>query len=167
MTRPFVLLLLVLVIGCTLGLLLTAPKIADSISGKVVRITYRIPGKQILPDVAQVYQEYDAPGGSTRPIPKILHHVYLDGLDSLQQAERGEGAKPGRRFPGYNSTWRHSCHMVHQNWQYMFWNNSQAENLIRTAYPWFLATFQSYNNNVQKGVAFPFRSSLLYSCYCS
>lgn len=153
MTRPYVRVIVFLFVGCTIGLLLIATKIAESIPGKVVRATYRKSGKHGHPEIAQFYEDLNSAASSIQPIPKILHHVYLDGLANLQQAESGEVAKPGQRFPGYNSTWRHSCHIVHPNWQYMFWNNSQAENLIRTAYPWFLATFQSYNNYVQKGDA--------------
>lgn len=73
------------------------------------------------------------------------------GLDNLKIAESTVGAQPGQSFPGYNSSWRQSCHEMHDGWKYMFWDMTRAESLIQTAYPWFLATFQSYKNNVQKG----------------
>lgn len=86
-----------------------------------------------------------------RTIPKILHHVYLDGLNSLKQAESSPGARPGQLFPTYNSSWRQSCREVHQDWQYMFWDLSKAESLLQDLYPWFLPTFHAYSNNVQRG----------------
>ena len=86
-----------------------------------------------------------------RTIPKILHHVYLDGLNSLEQAESSPGAKPGQRFPTYNSSWRHSCREIHPSWQFMFWDLSKAESLLQNFYPWFLPTFRAYSNNVQRG----------------
>ena len=86
-----------------------------------------------------------------RTIPKILHHVYLDGLNSLKQAESNPGARPGQLFPTYNSSWRQSCREVHQGWQFMFWDLSKAETLLQNFYPWFLPTFRAYSNNVQRG----------------
>ncbi len=151
MTRPYVRAMVFIVFACTAALLLISTKVADSISATLVRMRFLAAQDGSPSDVSRAYPDSDASVSNTQPIPKILHHVYLDGLDRLKRAENNEGAKPGQRFPGYNGTWRHSCHIVHNHWQYMFWNNSQAENLIRTAYPWFLATFQSYNNYVQKG----------------
>jgi len=151
MTRPYVRAMVFIVFACTAALLLISTKVADSISATLVRMRFLAAQDGSHSDVSRAYPDSDASVSNTQPIPKILHHVYLDGLDRLKRAENNEGAKPGQRFPGYNGTWRQSCHTVHNHWQYMFWNNSQAEHLIRTAYPWFLATFQSYNNYVQKG----------------
>ncbi|DBA84560.1 TPA: hypothetical protein ACH3X2_006144 [Trebouxia sp. C0005] len=153
MTRPHARAMVFLVFACTAALLLISTKVADSILATLVRMRFLATTDGFQSGVARAYLNSDASVRKTQPIPKILHHVYLDGLDRLKRAENDKGAKPGQRFPGYNGTWRHSCHIVHNHWQYMFWNNSQAENLIRTAYPWFLATFQSYNNYVQKGDA--------------
>jgi len=151
MTRPYARAMVFLVFACTAALLLISTQVADSVLATQVRMRFRVATHDLQSDVARTYPSSDASVRNTQPIPKILHHVYLDGLDRLKRAENNEGAKPGQRFPGYNGTWRQSCHTVHNHWQYMFWNNSQAEHLIRTAYPWFLATFQSYNNYVQKG----------------
>lgn len=159
MTSPYARAGVFLVFACTAALLLISTaalllistKVTDAILASLVRMKFLAATDGLHSDVARAYPNSDASVRKTQPIPKILHHVYLDGLDRLKRAEIKEGAKPGQRFPGYNGTWRHSCHFVHNHWQYMFWNNSQAENLIRTAYPWFLATFQSYNNYVQKG----------------
>lgn len=84
-------------------------------------------------------------------IPKILHHIYLDGFESLKQAESSPGAVPGQLFPTYNSSWRKSCHDVHRDWQFKFWDLKKAEDLLQELYPWFLPTFNSYSNNVQRG----------------
>jgi mannosyltransferase OCH1-like enzyme len=91
------------------------------------------------------------PSNSAQHIPAILHQVYLDGEDDLLQKESDPSPRPGQRFPGYNRTWRASCRSMHPGWKYMFWNNSAAEQLIQTRYPWFLATFRSYSSTVQKG----------------
>ena len=136
--------------SCILGLLLLSTN-AFPKSGKVVRVTFRAMAAGTQLNMISTKAELTAPMLPIGGIPKVLNHVYLDGLNSLQQAESLQGARPGEKFPGYNSTWRQSCTIVHPGWQYMFWNNSQAESLIRTKYPQFLATFQSYNNNVQKG----------------
>ena len=138
------------VTSCILGLLLLSTD-AFSNSGKIVRVTFRAMAAGTQLNMASSKQEPSAPDPPIGGIPKVLHHVYLDGLDNLQQAESLQSPKPGERFPGYNSTWWQSCTIVHPGWQHMFWNNSQAERLIRTKYPQFLATFQSYNNKVQKG----------------
>ncbi len=97
------------------------------------------------------FQVVSGPNKSAEHIPSILHQVYLDGEDDLLQKECEASPRPGQRFPGYNGTWRASCGSVHPGWRYMFWNNSAAEKLIHTRYPWFLATFRSYSSTVQKG----------------
>lgn len=138
--------LLFVVAACIFGSI-TIVKNPNPVSGHLVRITAsyrtRIPtqgGVQRLPSVHADHQ-----------IPKILHHAFLDGLDRLKQAENASEAQPGQPFPGYNSSWRQSCREKHQSWKYIFWDNSRAEKLIRSAYPGFLATFQAYKTNVQKG----------------
>ena len=140
---------LFLFVACVSGVLLFTTH-AHRVPHRLVRIVFRENIRNNKQNAAHTFSNAEAVE-SQQQIPKVLHHVYLDGLDNLKQAEIGAVAKPGQRFPGYNSTWRYSCHTVHREWQYMFWNMSQAEHLIRTSYPWFLDTFHSYNNNVQKG----------------
>ncbi|KAL3136090.1 hypothetical protein ABBQ32_007113 [Trebouxia sp. C0010 RCD-2024] len=143
--------LLLVVAACTFGLILIVTQ-SDPVSQHIVRITASFRTRVSSQDVAQRLPSVDTVA-SPEPIPKILHHVFLDGLDKLELAETAVGTQPGQLFPGYNSSWRQSCREVHPSWKYMFWDNSRAENLIQTAYPEFLATFQSYKNNVQKGDA--------------
>lgn len=81
-------------------------------------------------------------------IPKILHQVYLDGEESLNQTERNGGARSGSRFPTYNRSWSESCKKLHPDWKYEFWNLSRADHLLQTDYPRFLPTFQSYETMV-------------------
>lgn len=141
---------LLVVAACTFGLILIATQ-SDPVSQHLVRITASYRTRASSQGVAHSLPSVDTVA-SPEPIPKILHHVFLDGLDNLELAESAGGAQPGQLFPGYNSSWRQSCRDVHQSWEYMFWDNTRAETLIQTAYPGFLATFQSYKNNVQKGV---------------
>ena len=149
MNKRFVTAALSLVVACTFGVFLISTNSFQG-SHRILRIIYRKGTNS--PRLTHARTIVDDPSAdSQQHIPKILHHVYLDGLENLEQAESAAGAKPGQRFPGYNSTWRHSCYTMHQDWQYMFWNMSQAENLLHTNYPWFLATFHSYTSNVQKG----------------
>ncbi|KAK9806720.1 hypothetical protein WJX72_000551 [[Myrmecia] bisecta] len=79
-------------------------------------------------------------------IPRILHQIFLDGLEELER----ESARPGTKFP---KEWRLSCLQVHQHWEYHFWDLEAAEDLLRERYPWFLRTFQRYPNTVMKGDA--------------
>lgn len=135
--------------ACTFGSLLIV-KTSKPVSQRLVRITANYRTRVLSHGAAFGLPDLNAVE-TPRPIPKILHNVYLDGLDNLELAESAVGALPGQRFPGYNSSWRQSCQQVHRGWKYMFWDNARAETLIQKAYPWFLATFQSYRNNVQKG----------------
>ena len=138
------------VAACALGLLLLSLK-PFAESGKMIRVTFHsIASRDHSGKLHSKPQRSDILPKDAG-IPRILHHVYLDGLDSLQLAESLEGPKPGQQWPGYNSSWRQSCQIVHPTWQYMFWNSSQAETLIRNSFPGFLSTYLSYNNIVQKG----------------
>ena len=150
MNKRYLTAALSLVVACTFGVLVITTNSFQG-SQRLLRIVFREGNNSIHQSVDDRTAVGTATADSQQLIPKILHHVYLDGLDNLKQAESAAKAKPGQRFPGYNSTWRHSCYSMHQNWQYMFWNMSTAENLLQTYYPWFLATFRSYNSNVQKG----------------
>ena len=141
--------LLLVVAACTFGSILIV-KQSDPVSQHLVRITASYRTRVPIQDLAEHLPSLNAVE-SPEQIPKILHQVFLDGLDNLKLAETAVGAQPGQIFPGYNSSWRQSCREVHRSWKYMFWDNSRAEDLIRTAYPGFLATFQSYKNKVQKG----------------
>lgn len=141
--------LVLITAACTFGSILIVTQ-SSPVSQRLVRITATYRTRILNRDPSYNLPTLDAVEGPL-PIPKILHNVYLDGLDKLKLAESDVGAQPGQLFPGYNSSWRQSCQEAHQGWKYMFWDNNQAEKLIQTAYPWFLATFQSYKNNVQKG----------------
>ena len=136
-------LLCLVVLACTFSVL-SVIQSRYSTSQHLVWILYDKAVRTPRSGTSQTQQEI-------RTIPKILHHVYLDGLNSLKQAESSPGARPGQLFPTYNSSWRQSCREVHKDWQYMFWDLSKAESLLRNFYPWFLPTFHAYSNNVQRG----------------
>lgn len=147
--KALLLVTVLLSIAVLTGFLLTDHKIQSSATGQHLRAKVQIKTNIHLPEAL-----HRPAGDSTgQAIPNVLHHVYLDGLDSLRQAESTAGPQPGARFPGYNRTLRRSCPQVHLDWQYMFWNISQAEELVKTVYPWFLGTFLSYQTNVQRGGA--------------
>ena len=139
-----------LALGCITGFLIDQQ--TDSAPGKRVRAKYRVSTGAANAVEEHVRDSSNAAADGVQLIPKVLHHVYLDGLDSLHEAEESAGPHVGQRFPGYNRTIRRSCRRAHPNWQYKFWNLSQAEELIQGSYPWFLDTFRSYETNVQKGI---------------
>ena len=148
--KLLVLVAILIAISCTAGLLLSDQR-AGSSSRKLVHVKFRISNSAATSvDVTSLDAAHESATGASQ-IPQVLHHVYLDGLDSLVEAEHIAAPYRGQRFPGYNNTVRRSCPLVHSEWEYKFWNNSQAEDLIQASYPWFLDTFQSYETNVQKG----------------
>ena len=157
--RSLNLVLVLLTLTCAAGLLLCGEKIKSSVWSVHSPVTYRVASTQTrgtAPSFSQAYESSRSSSSninvdpSSQPIPKILHHVYLGDLENLWQAEHTLGPQPGARFPAYNSTIRRSCPKEHNDWQYMFWNSSQAELLIQTQYSWFFETFQSYQTLVQQ-----------------
>ncbi|EIE27155.1 hypothetical protein COCSUDRAFT_38902 [Coccomyxa subellipsoidea C-169] len=86
-------------------------------------------------------------GGS---IPKILHHIFLDGeaeYDKEVEAAKAVGS-------GFRREWRDSCVSNHSDWKYMFWDKAAALAFLRAHYPWYISTFLSYPKVVLQG-AFP------------
>ncbi|KAK9918565.1 hypothetical protein WJX75_005009 [Coccomyxa subellipsoidea] len=73
-------------------------------------------------------------------IPRILHHVFLDGEDEytrMTEKAKLEGS-------GMRREWKDSCISHHSNWTYMFWDKAAAVELLRSRYPWFTKTFLLY-----------------------
>eukprot|EP00195_Chlamydomonas_chlamydogama_P012235 CAMPEP_0202901688 /NCGR_PEP_ID=MMETSP1392-20130828/14401_1 /ASSEMBLY_ACC=CAM_ASM_000868 /TAXON_ID=225041 /ORGANISM="Chlamydomonas chlamydogama, Strain SAG 11-48b" /LENGTH=267 /DNA_ID=CAMNT_0049588293 /DNA_START=295 /DNA_END=1098 /DNA_ORIENTATION=- len=46
-----------------------------------------------------------------------------------------------------------SCKDLHPDYQYRFWTDAAAEELIRTKFPWFLDTYRGYTHNIQRADA--------------
>lgn len=69
-------------------------------------------------------------------VPAILHHIVIGDIDLSQR-------------PNWIAA-RDACLKWHPNYEYRFWNDSSAEELIRKEYPWFLETWNSYTYPIQR-----------------
>ncbi|CAL8462802.1 g2335 [Coccomyxa elongata] len=82
-------------------------------------------------------------------IPKILHHIFLDG-----EAEYNKEVEAAKAVgSGFRREWRDSCIKNHSDWKYMFWDKAAAVTFLQTHYPWYLSTFLSYPKVVLQGDA--------------
>jgi len=87
-----------------------------------------------------------------RIIPRIIHHAYLDGISEFERKVT-QGVMNRSRYE--------SCVREHPDWHHMFWEAPSADLLVKTRYPWFLETWQSYDRVVLKADAL--RYMLLHS----
>ena len=69
-------------------------------------------------------------------VPAILHHIVIGNIDLNER-------------PTWISA-RDACLKWHPNYEYRFWNDSSAEQLIREKYPSFLDTWNSYTYPIQR-----------------
>ncbi len=72
----------------------------------------------------------------TDVVPAIIHHILIGDIDLDERP-----------------TWitaRDACLQWHPNYEYKFWNDSSAEQLIEKEYPWFLETWKSYSYPIQR-----------------
>jgi len=69
-------------------------------------------------------------------VPAILHHIVIGDVNLNERP-----------------TWiaaRDACLKWHPNYEYRFWNDSSAEQLIKDEYPWFLETWNTYTYPIQR-----------------
>ncbi|KIV84644.1 hypothetical protein PV11_00417 [Exophiala sideris] len=69
-------------------------------------------------------------------IPPIIHQVFL-GFD-------------GKPMPEHWREPQRSCIDLHPDWEYMFWTNQSAHQLLEREYPWFTETWENYGHWVQR-----------------
>lgn len=82
-------------------------------------------------------------------IPKILHHIFLDG-----EAEYNKEVEAAKALgSGFRREWRDSCISNHSDWKYMFWDKAAALAFLQAHYPWYLSIFLSYPKVVLQGDA--------------
>ena len=77
-----------------------------------------------------------AGGNYTDVIPPILHHILIGNIDMKTRP-----------------TWvaaQQACLQWHPDYEYKFWNDSSAEQLIREHYPWFLSIWKNYPYPIQR-----------------
>ena len=93
--------------------------------------------KTLLEDTTPyVFSQEELSQNGTQLIPKILHQVYL-GWDNQPMPVHWK--KPQK-----------SCIDLHSDWQYMFWTNETAHNLLLNEYPWFIDTWNDYKYPIQR-----------------
>ncbi|KAK9824133.1 hypothetical protein WJX72_008031 [[Myrmecia] bisecta] len=80
---------------------------------------------------------------SDERIPRILHHIFLDG-------EAAYDAETQHPDPAFRRSWRESCIVHHPYWQHRFWDLDTAEQFLEERYPWFLPIFRGYKRTVAK-----------------
>ncbi|PSC76477.1 glycosyl transferase [Micractinium conductrix] len=79
-------------------------------------------------------------------IPRILHHAYLSGREAFQ----GLSSDPSSAM---RPEWAQWCEALHDGWEYRFWDEAAAVQLLEEHYPWFLPTWRGYKQIVEKGDA--------------
>jgi len=80
---------------------------------------------------------YAAPGEKTRStmlIPKVLHQTY-------------KGNALPTRFAKYRDTW---SKYLPQDWARKLWNQTELRDLIKEHYSWFLETYDTYEQEVNR-----------------
>lgn len=82
----------------------------------------------------------------TLRIPRILHHIFLSGSEAYEAETR----KPGASL---KAAWQTSCLAAYPGWKHMFWTQDDALAHIRQHYPWFEATYASFDHFVLRGDA--------------
>jgi inositol phosphorylceramide mannosyltransferase catalytic subunit len=106
----------------------------------VIYVLYRLSSvlKTLLEDTTPYVLSKDALSTSngSHLIPKILHQVYL-GWDNKPMPEHWK--EPQK-----------SCIDFHLGWDYKFWTNDTAYNLLVEEYPWFLDTWNNYKYPIQR-----------------
>lgn len=69
-------------------------------------------------------------------VPAILHHILIGNVDL-------------NKHPTWKDA-RDACLRLHPNYEYKFWNDSLAEQLIQEEYPWFLDAWKNYKYPIQR-----------------
>jgi len=82
----------------------------------------------------QVLEKKKTQANEDMLIPRILHHIYLDGRPSFDLETKAPDASIA-------SDWSRSCVAMHPNWEYRFWDEQDVQRLIREKYPWILHSY--------------------------
>jgi mannosyltransferase OCH1-like enzyme len=72
----------------------------------------------------------------TDVVPPIIHHILIGNINLDKR-------------PSWKQA-REACLKWHPNYEYKFWNDSLAEELILKEYPWFYSTWKSYSYPIQR-----------------
>ena len=66
--------------------------------------------------------------------PKVIHHIFLNYSGTTEDFKRSIDV----------------CKLANKDFEFIQWNASMVENLIRLRYPWFLETYLSYPYGIQR-----------------
>jgi len=93
--------------------------------------------------------EKAVPEESKTPIPRILHQMVFDPAgENLQPAINKSDDLP-KRYRRAHDSWLQQA----PSWEHHIWTDSDNRALIAAHYPWFLATYDSYDELVQRSDA--------------
>lgn len=73
-------------------------------------------------------------------VSKKIHHIWFDFK------KKSGGEKPPQKYDKYKRKIRE----LHKDWEIIAWNENGANNLIRTHYPWFWKTWESYKAPIHR-----------------
>ena len=75
--------------------------------------------------------------GESQRIPKLLHYIYLTGLEAYQaDAVKPDAKLTKKHFEG--------CQNLHQHWDSLFWDEEMGFELVKKHYAWFVPVWESY-----------------------
>jgi len=75
----------------------------------------------------------NVPEFSPAPIPKILHQTWKS-----------------KDLPDHFAKWSTECQKLAPHFEYKLWTDEDNRNLIKTDYPWFLETYESYDKPIKR-----------------
>lgn len=74
------------------------------------------------------------------PTSKIVHQVWFNF----------KGTKKGRKPPKKLLEFKKRCMKMNKGWEYMLWDEKKSLQLLRLNYPWFIKTYETYPNAIQR-----------------
>ncbi|GJN84236.1 hypothetical protein PLIIFM63780_007792 [Purpureocillium lilacinum] len=85
------------------------------------------------------------PDSRPRPVPRIIHQVYLDGTTQMTPANR--------TIPQELEAARRTCESLHPTWEYKLWHSDEARTFIKSEYPSFLGIYDGLKTAQQRSDA--------------
>ena len=75
--------------------------------------------------------------GEGQRIPRLLHYIYLTGLEAYQ----ADAAKPDAKLSKKHFE---GCQTLHQHWDSLFWDEEMGFELVKKHYSWFVPIWEGY-----------------------
>ena len=77
-------------------------------------------------------------GHTNEKIPRLLHYIYLTGLE----AYTADTGKPNAKL---NKKHFEGCQNYHQHWDSLFWDEEMGFQFIKEHYSWFVPVWESFD----------------------